>query len=368
LSPLADPPDIDDFPRRNMIRNVLKDGLALAPGLDGVNPFKLGMIGGTDSHNGDPGNTVEQDFQGHAGTDDAPPAAILNRFRFGPGALAVVWAEENSRDALFAAMRRKETYATSGTRPIVRFFGGWGLDAYGPELCERTDRVEIGYKEGVPMGADLPPQTVAEPSFLVAALKDPESAPLQRIQIVKGWVDAAGETHERVVDVAGQHGRYGTGPDPKVCDVDAPFGQAPQAGELIHRIKQALHGFAGGQGAAFTAYSNGGHGSSELCTVWTDDQFDPAEPAFYYVRVLETPTCRWSTLACKAAGVDPFAGPRRCRRQADVANFAAAARGEIAFGDTPFDNCCLTERNDPFAERTIQERAWTSPIWYVPGG
>jgi hypothetical protein len=334
LPPQRDPPDIDEFPRRNMIRNVLKDGLALAPGLDGVNPFKYGLIGGTDGHNGDPGNTVERDFQGHGGTEDAPVAALLDVIRTGPGALAVVWAEENSRDAIFEAMRRKETYGTSGTRPIVRFFGGWDYDTKKNQLCRQPDRVQVGYEQGVPMGSDLGPRVDGNnPRFLVAALKDAGSealpgTPLQRIQIIKGWVDEHGQTHEQVFDVAGSRGGS---VNPHSCE---PVGPS----------------------------------FNELCTVWEDKGFDPAQPAFYYTRVLENPTCRWSTLMCKAAGVDPFASAAQCQGQASVANASAVARGEIQAGETPFDNCCLTERNDPFLERTLQERAWTSPIWYAPEG
>jgi hypothetical protein len=378
LGPQRNPPDIDQFPRRNMIRNVLKDGMALAPTYGGVNPFKLGIIGGTDSHNGDPGNTVEQDFQGHAGSDDAPLAKMLSRFRLGPGALAVAWAEENSRDSLFAAMRRKETYATSGTRPIVRFFGGWDYDQQMPSLCDNPDQIQIGYDLGVPMGGDLPPQTEDKPTFLVSALQDPESAPLDRIQIVKGWVDAGGETHEHVFNVAGNLSPYGSWADPKVCDVSTSSAYDNHDGRLVSEITRVLSGLtkpsqnnvSPTRWLSSMVKSSGAQsqGASELCTVWRDDTFDPNQAAFYYVRVLETPTCRWSTLACKAAGVDPFATPRRCKRQARRANLAAVARGEISFGDRPFDNCCLNERNDSFAERTIQERAWTSPIWYTPAG
>jgi hypothetical protein len=319
---------IDEFPPRNMIRNVLKDGLALAPKFGGVNPFKHGFVGSTDDHSGAPGNTVEPDFQGHAGTDDAPVAPLLDNIRLGPGGLAVVWAEENSRDSLFTAMRRKETYGTSGTRPVVRFFGGWDYPGSG-QLCGRKDRIRVGYDQGVPMGGDLPKRSGGRsPRFLVAALKDPDSAALQRIQVIKGWVDGGGQTHEEVVDVVGD-AENGAGVDTATCK--------PR-----------------------------GKGFKELCTVWEDKQFDATEAAFYYARVLENPTCRWSTLQCKAAGVDPFATAQKCQQQAEAANAKAVADGEIESGETPFSNCCLTEQNDPFMERTIQERAWTSPIWYAP--
>ena len=321
---------IDEFPTRNFVRNVLKDGLALAPKYGGTNPFKYGLIGSTDSHNGDPGNTVESTFQGHGGVEDAPVAPLIDHFRTGPGGLAVVWAEENSRDSIFAAMRRKEAYGTSGTRPIVRFFGGWDYKVEDHPLCRQRDQIKVAYAEGVPMGGDLPPRKGRKnPRFLVAAIKDPESASLQRIQIIKGWVGADGKTHERVIGVAGSLTSRPSGVDTKTC-------------------KPLSGGFKG------------------LCTVWEDKSFDPKQSAFYYARVLENATCRWSTMQCKAAGVDPFASPRSCQWQAKIANAKALAKGEIVSGDTPFDNCCLTESNDPFLERTIQERAWTSPIWYTP--
>ncbi|WP_035486515.1 DUF3604 domain-containing protein [Geminicoccus roseus] len=321
---------IDEFPTRNFVRNVLKDGLALAPSYEGTNPFKYGLIGSTDSHNGDPGNTVETTFQGHGGTEDAPVAPLIDHVRTGPGGLAVVWAEENSRDSIFAAMRRKEAYGTSGTRPVVRFFGGWDYEVEGRRLCRQRDQVKVAYAKGVPMGSDLPPRTRSKnPRFLVSAMRDPESASLQRIQIIKGWVDAEGETHEKVVGVAGSLTSRPSGVDTRTC-------------------KPLPGGFNG------------------LCTIWEDKSFDPKQPAFYYARVLENPTCRWSTMQCKAAGVDPFSSAGTCQRQAKAANAKAVAKGEIESGDTPFDNCCLTEGNDPFIERTIQERAWTSPIWYTP--
>lgn len=344
LGPQDDPPNIYQYPPRNMVRNALKDGMALAPELDGINPFKYGIIASTDSHNGDPGNTVEQTFQGHAGSIDAPVVPLIENFRLGPGGLAVAWAEENTRDAIFSAMRRKETYGTSGTRPVVRFFGGWN---YGKKLCELPDRVQAGYDEGVPMGGDLPEaQTGGKPRFLVAALRDPDSSKLERIQIVKGWVDADGDTHERVYDVAGKERKYSKRYLKGVCAAEA-------TAERIEKIAQS---------------TPKDRGSNELCSVWKDPRFNSAVPAFYYARVLQTPTCRWSTRVCLAADVNPFAKPKRCRAQAARANAKAAENGEIAMGEVPFDSCCLTEDNDPYIERTIQERAWTSPVWYAPGG
>ena len=338
--------DPNVFSPRNFIRNVLKDGLALEQ-RDGINPFKQGFVAGTDSHNGTPGYTLEDDFKGHVGADDANPlgtgvavGAIDQPIRDGPGGLAVVWAEENSRDSIFAAMKRRETYATSGTRPVVRFFGGWRGSE---ELCSRPDAVATAYRAGVPMGGDLPRRVGnRNPRFLVMASKDPgtcdaavtdpsdpdfcgsDDVPgtdLQRIQIVKGWVDATGQTHEQVFDVAGDPNN-GASVDPATC---APTGA----------------------------------GFRDLCTVWEDRNFDPEQHAFYYARILENPTCRWSTQFCKKAGVDPFAAPATCLAQAEAANGGPGVEG-------PFGDCCITEADDPFFERVIQERAWTSPIWYRP--
>jgi len=318
------PVALDDFGRRNMVRNVLKDGLALEQ-KSGKNPFKLGFIGSTDTHSAIAGGTMEDDYPGHLGKRDAGYRNVQDHFEDNPGGLAVVWAEENSRDALFEGMRRKETYATSGTRPVVRVFGGFDLN---PALCQSSQRVRHGYGSGVPMGGELSGAGASgAPRFLIDARKDPGTAShpgtdLQRIQVVKGWLDAAGATHERVIDVAG--GANGASVDPETC---APTGA--------------------------------GHAS--LCTVWEDPAFDPAQRAFYYVRVLENPTCRWSTHQCQAAGVNPFSDT--CEEQAARAN---AAEEEGGAPPEVWRNCCLEPEQEPFYERVIQERAWTSPIWYTP--
>jgi len=345
LFPGAPVVPIDEYPTRDMVRNALKDGMALAPNFDGINPFKYGFVSGTDDHNGTPSYTLEPDFQGHAGTDDAPLARMIDGIYRGPGGLAVVWAEENSRDSIFEAMRRKETYGTSGTRPVVRFFGGWEYDTLPNNLCNSNDRIETGYKKGVPMGSDLPSRIEGRnPRFLVAALKDPgypavlpgqqpiPGTPLQSIQIVKGWVDSDGDTQEQVMTVVGSQEITGVELNTNTCEPNLEAG--------------------------FTA----------LCTVWEDKDFDPAQPAFYYARVLENPTCRWNTLACRAADVEPFSSQEVCQTEAALANAKAIAGGVIDEGETPFNNCCLNETNDSFLSRTLQERAWTSPIWYVPDG
>ncbi len=313
------PVALDDFARRNMLRNVLKDGLTLGRS-GGVNPFRMGFIGSTDTHSAAPGATDEDDYPGHLGKRDGGYRNVQDHYQDNPGGLAVVWAEENSRDAIFAGLKRKESYATSGTRPTVRFFAGAELP---DDLCERADMVEAAYAHGVPMGGELAAGAGA-PRFLVSALQDAGTAghggtPLQRVQIVKGWLDASGATHEEVFDVAG-------GPNDASVDRDTcePVGV--------------------------------GHAS--LCTVWQDPDFDATQDAFYYVRLLENPTCRWSTLQCMDAGVSPFADD--CEAQAAAANTRAHEQG--AMGEV-WGNCCLDDDDQPFLSPVIQERAWTSPIW-----
>ena len=309
----VDPIPIGDYPRRNLVRSTLEDGLAFEQTL-GVNPFRLGFVGSTDTHDSNGGDVAESGWVGAQGRNDGSPAALIrSNLRTNPGGLTVAWAEENSRDAVFSAFRRRETYATSGTRPIVRFFAG-ALDGV---TCGAPDFVERAYATGTAMGGGIGlVRGKASPRFAVWAIKDaaPGDVDLQRVQIVKGWVDASGNTQERVVDVAG-NAANGASVDPTTC---TPTGS----------------------------------GAAELCAVWEDPNFDPSERAFYYARVLENPVCRWSTLVCKQNGVDPFA--------ADCAAQAAAA--PAAFAD-----CCLAAGNaDPFLSPTVQERAWTSPIWYRP--
>jgi len=228
-----------------------------------------------------------------------PDQALYN-----PGGLAVIWAEENSRDALFEAMQRREAYGTSGPRMIVRFFGGWD---YPDSLCEGEDFVAQGYAAGVPMGGELSTRGDAiAPRFAVSALRDPggggPSTPLQRIQIIKSWVEG-GVGHERVYDVAG--GASEAAVDLATCQA------TPES-----------------------------RGHDRLCRIWQDPDFDPAAPAAYYARVVENPSCRWSQYVCNAHAVDCDSG----------------APSELAA-------CC-----DPDVPRVIQERAWTSPIWYTPQG
>ena len=313
--PDATPLPVDQYPSRNMVRNTLKDGVLLEEKL-GVNPFQMGFVGSTDTHNATAGNVEEVAWEGGQGNGDSSAARqIGDDVRNNPGGLAVVWAEENSRDSIFAALARRETYATTGIRPVVRFFGGT-LDGLS---CDNPDFADAGYRGGTPMGGEIGPVRGDEsPRFAVLAAKDPgtntlEGSDLQRVQIVKGWVDANGATQERVFDVAGGADN-GARVDPASC-------------------------------------ATIGSGARELCAVWEDPEFDRTQRAFYYVRVLDNPTCRWSTRVCKEAGVDPFAGD--CAEQAQRASAG-------------FANCCLGSDNDPTVTPVIQERAWTSPIWYRP--
>jgi hypothetical protein len=320
----AAPVALENYGRRNMVRNALKDGLALGQ-RTGTNPFKMGFIGSTDTHSATPGGAEESNYLGHLGRRDSGYRNVQDHFFDNPGGLAVVWAEENSRDSIFEAMRRRETYATSGTRPVVRFFAGADLPG---DLCEAPDMIEQAYARAVPMGGEIDARPGGQsPRFLVSALKDGGSpgspgVDLQRLQIIKGWVDGDGATHEAVYDVAGSADN-GAGVNPANCAVT-------------------------------------GRGHSSLCTVWQDPQFNPAEDAFYYVRVLENPSCRWSTLQCQAAGVNPFAD--NCAEQASLKT-AQLQDEQGAIGDI-YGKCCLDPQTQPFYSPIIQERAWTSPIWY----
>ncbi|MAT29103.1 MAG: hypothetical protein CMN29_29900 [Sandaracinus sp.] len=298
----------------DLLRGALRTGLSELARV-GANPFQLGVIASTDTHGSIAGATEEAGWPGHTGnTDDEieealdPPGGITVSVRTSsPGGLAVVWAEENSRPALFDAMRRRETYGTSGTRIVARFFGGWG---YGEDSCEATDLVQRGYDGGVPMGGVLPEREGdGAPVFLVSAMADALGAPLQRVQIVKGWFDPeSGETFEEVYEVAGS--------------TAGPEGVEPVD---LMSCERAEEWDAAGAG--------------QLCGRWVDPGFDPEQPAFWYARVIENPTCRWSQRLCLAEGVD-------CDTVAE---------------GSPLEACC-----DGSIPPTIQERAWTSPIWYVP--
>ena len=249
----------------------------------GVNPFKMGVVASSDSHTGVMGWHPEtEDWPGHLGIDDAWPMERPSTIQNSSGGHSVVWAEENSRDSIFEALKRKETYGTSGTRPIVRFFGGWN---FAKNLC-RTNFVPTGYAKGVPMGGDLP----AGPAGSVAALHRRRlEGRLHRHQPGadpdhQGLGDGAdGEKKEKVYHVVGDRGN-------------------PQN--------------PGGRRSTGTCETKPG-GFERLCQVWTDPDFNPNEPAFYYVRVLEKPVCRYSTLWCRERiGVDPL-DLNQCQRDLD---------------------------------------------------
>ncbi len=288
-------------------RTALQLGLQLEQRL-GVNPYKFGFIGATDSHTGLATAAEDNFFGKHSGIEPSPmrlhhPMAKVDDKEI-PGWSMVasgyqgVWASENTREALFDAMMRKETYATTGPRMVVRFFGGWDFVA---EDAVGRSPAEAGYTKGVPMGGDLPARPEGKaPTFLVAAARDPYSGNLDRIQIVKGWVDAAGERHEKIYDVAWSGERT---PDAS--------GKLPAVGSTVD--------------VASATWTNT-IGAPELMTVWTDPDFDAAQPAVYYARVLEIPTPRWTAY--------------------EAARFEAKAPA-----DSPM---------------TTQERAYTSAIWYTP--
>ncbi len=293
------------------VRDALKRGL-LHEERVGANPFKFGIVASTDTHLAAAGATEQEDYPGHGGAG-VPAATTLPKgftddLEFSAGGLAVFWAEENTREALFQAMRRREAYGTSGTRPVLRFFAGWD---YPEDLCGDPNFAATGYARGVPMGGDLPtapPGAAAAegPTFAVQALADAGTlrrpgTPLQQVQIVKGWI-AGGATHERVYDVAGDAGN----------------------GASVDRDSCTRHGT----------------GFASLCAVWRDPDFDPAQRAFYYARVLENPGCRWSGYVCSRSGV-------RCDDPSSM--------------KPGLEACCR-----PDHRWKVQERAWSSPIWFAP--
>ena len=299
----------DDMLQYEYARTALQLGLQLEEKL-GVNPYKFGMIGSTDSHTGLATAEEENFFGKHSGSEPGPkrwehpmaetPGGRYEGYSMVSSGYAAVWARENTREALFDAMRRKETYATTGSRMLVRFFGGW---SFAKADAQNRLPADIGYTRGVPMGGDLTPRPAGKaPTFLVAALKDPYSGNLDRIQIVKGWIGAGGERQEKIYDVAWSGDRR---PDRKT-------GKLPPVGNTVD--------------VANATWTNT-IGAPELITVWEDPDFDPSLRAVYYARVLEIPTPRWTAYEAKRYGV----------------------------------------KMSPEVEMIGQERAYTSPIWYTPG-
>jgi hypothetical protein len=271
-------------------RSALQIGMQLEEKL-GVNPYKFGMIGSTDAHNS-LATTREENFFGKAshlepaadrwkhviiGSLSGDPKLSSYSYESIGAGLAAVWARENTREGLFDAMQKKETYATTGTRIVVRFFGGWDYEA---DEVFRPDAVSIGYRKGVPMGGDLPSKPTGKeaPVFMVGALKDPWSGNLDRVQIIKGWIDDEGERREKVYDLAVSDGRT-IGSDGR-CRTPVGNTVDVEDASYLNTI-----------------------GDAELRTTWTDPDFNPNHRAFYYVRVLEIPTPTWQAYDSKRFGV-----------------------------------------------------------------
>lgn len=274
----------DSSAKGSYIRDALRTGIEMAHS-EGFNPYRFGVIGSSDGHNAS--SPVEEDnYHGKLPLLDASaglrmgkatyyPDSMPGGQRWSAAGLAAVWATENTREALYDAMRRKETYATSGPRITVRFFGGWGI---GQDILEHPNWLGRVERRALPMGSDLAPQSAKFPTFVVWAMRDPEGANLDRIQIVKGWVDEKGETHERVHDLtwAGQRTR-------------SPGGGVISVGNTVN-VEDA-------------SYTNS-IGAQQLGAVWTDTKLDLTREAFYYARVLEIPTPRWTTFDAKTLGID----------------------------------------------------------------
>ena len=275
-------------PAGSYARDALRTGLELSRSR-GFNPYRFGMIGSSDGHNAS--SPVDEDrYHGKLPVLDGSAAIRLGEAYLLPksqnrggqwsaAGLAAVWAEENTRESIFDAMRRRETYATSGTWIRLRMFGGWELPT---DLFERADGIALAYASGVPMGGSLAgrPADAQSPSLAVQALKDPMGANLDRIQIVKAWVDGAGASHERIYEVAASGGRR---PDPAT-------GKLAAVGSTVDVSKPS--------------YDNS-IGTAQLAVVWRDPDFDPEVAALYYARVIEIPTPRWSTYDAVALGIPP---------------------------------------------------------------
>ena len=303
-------PKKDEMLHYEYARSALKLGLKLGADL-GANPYKFGMIGASDTHTALSTTREENYFGKYMSTEpsadrhndevipsDDPSLRVLTSQESAAG-LSAVWARENTRAEIFAALKRKEVYATTGTRIRVRVFAGWDFEA---EEVSRPDFISEGYRRGVPMGGDLRDAPTGQaPRFMIRTLRDPDGANLDRIQIIKGWLDSDGETHERIYDVAVSDGRQ-IGADGRAR---TPVGNTVDIA---------------------TATFTNTIGDAVMSAHWEDPDFDPGESAFYYVRVLEIPSPRWTTYDAAFFGID-------------------------------------LPDNVP---ATTQDRAYTSPIWYTP--
>jgi Protein of unknown function (DUF3604) len=288
--------------RNSYVRYALIEGMKEQARI-GVNPFKFGISASTDTHNGIGGGVAEKNFPGHLGWGDGTPqrrvqysTEIQGNASNSPGGLIGVWSEQNTRASLFDNIRKKEVFGTSGPRIKPRFFGGWNYDK---SLCSSTELVSTAYANGVAMGNDLPPKAGAAPVFIATAVSDPGTAEmpgiaLQRLQVIKGWYDDDGDHHQKIYDIAG-NANNGASVDLESC--------VPQ-----------------------------GQGFQQLCTVWQDPDFNDQQSTVYYMRVVENPSCRYTTWQCNAMP--------KAERPADCDN--------------------------PQVPDTLQERAWTSPIWFTP--
>ena len=290
----------------SFLRQALLDGMASENAGTG-NPFKYGIMGDSDTHNA-AASHEENNFTGKwafennaktrlTGNPGAPAGQILMYNEFSSGGLTGVWAPQNTREAIWDAMQRKETFATTGPMMKVRFFGSFD---YAPDLTKSAGFVKTAYAKGVPMGGDLKPGAAKAPTFLFMAVKDPKGANLDRLQIVKGWIDAAGKQHEKIYDVA-------WGGDRKI----GANGKLPPVGNTVD---------------VTTATYTNAIGEPQFIGSWTDPAFRAGERAFYYARVIQIPTPRWNT----------------------------------------YDAARLKMPNLTSVPATIQERAWSSPIWYNP--
>ena len=303
-------------PRGSYTRAAWRNGLAMEA-TDGVNPYRFGVVGASDTHNS--GDVFDEDryvsklgaIDGDdgvgrgsvpvSGEGEPPSYRQTAGIYFSAAGMAAVWAERNDREAIFNAFRRKETYSTTGTRIRLRFFAGYGLS---DDMLD-ADAVATAYQRGAPMGGELVAKADAAPDFLVWAAQDPQKSRLQRVQIVKGWTETGTsgvESQERVYDVACSDG----------LAVDPATHRCPDNGATVNVEDCSVTEDVGAR---------------TLSAVWQDPDFDPAQRAFYYVRVLENPVCRWSTWDAIRAGRDPR----------------------------------------PNVSATIQERAYSSPIWIRPG-
>jgi hypothetical protein len=284
-------------------RSALKRGLAVEKTI-GANPYAFGMIGSTDDHTS-LATAEEDNFFGKFAnsepgvrTPDSRMAGLNADWELGASGLAAVWAPDNTREDLFASMKRREVYATTGSRIVLRFFGGWQFAA---DSVHSPYFETIGYRDGVPMGGELSRQQKASaPSFMVQAMKDPDAANLDQVQIIKGWIDAQGETHEQIYYVALSDNR----------EIDPATGQPELVGSTVD--------------LEAVTFSNT-IGAVQLSAQWTDPEFDASQAAFYYARAIEIPRPRWSEYDRKYFGGD--------------------------FANAP---------------STVQDRAYSSPIWYRP--